>query len=188
MSTPWIVAFGALWVVTLLLAAVVLGLLRRVGTVLESAEVAAASAIAGGGPGVFGAAPGTRLPAFEATTEEGRLVDSAELLREGGVFVFMERGCEPCKQLAGKLDGVGARIDGVPLYVVVGDGQAGRELSLPPSLTVLYQHDGAVSGAFESRATPQAFAVDSTATVVERIVPGTKEHLGQLAARCKQAA
>jgi AhpC/TSA family len=185
-STPWIVAFVALWIFTLLLATILLGLLRRVMTVLEAAEARVTNALTA--PRTEGAAPGTRIPAFEATMDGGRAVESTALLREGAVLVFMEAGCEPCKQLAAELEGVGERIDGVPLYVVVEGAPAAAELALPPSLSVLYQREGAVSRAFETRATPQAFAVDATATVVERMIPGTRKHLRELASRCKQAS
>jgi hypothetical protein len=164
----------------------VLGLLRRVTTVLEAAEAAVAGAL--DVPRAEGAAPGTRIPPFEVTTDGGRSVESTELLREGGVLVLMEAGCEPCRQLARELDGVGERIDGVPLHVVVEDTPAGRELPLPPGLSVLYQRDGAVSQAFGSRATPLAFALDPTGTVLERTIPGTRRHLRELAARCREAA
>lgn len=38
MTTPWISVFVALWVIVLLLAVVVVGVLRRIGGVLDAAE------------------------------------------------------------------------------------------------------------------------------------------------------
>ena len=185
MSTPWIVAFVVLWAFSLLTATILLGLLRRVTTVLESAEAAVANALTG--PGAGGAPPGTRIPTFEATADGGRTVSSAELLEDGAVFVFMETGCEPCKELAGRLRNTGERLDGVPFYIVLEDTPAAREFPLPPGVPVLYQRGGAVSRAFDSHATPQAFAVDATATVIERTIPGTTDHLRDLARRCREA-
>jgi hypothetical protein len=60
MNTPWAIAFGALWVVVLLNAVVTVGVLRRIGNILERTEALMASGtrmtrapwIFGGGPGV----------------------------------------------------------------------------------------------------------------------------------------
>lgn len=180
MTGPWIAAFVALWVVTLLTAVVVLGLLRRVNTVLDSAEKRLAAAMT---PGVGGAAPGTTIGPFEAALD-GATISSDELFP--GVFVFMSPGCEPCKGLAGELGKIGDRVDDVPVYVVLEDTPDARELPLPANVRVLYQRERAVSAAFDTNATPQAFAVDRAATVIERAVPGNAEHVRELAARCEQ--
>jgi thiol-disulfide isomerase/thioredoxin len=179
-SGPWIAGFVALWVVTLLTATLVLGLLRRVNMVLDSAEKRLVDSMAGAGFG--GAAPGTTIAPFEAALN-GATVSSDELVP--GVFVFMSTACEPCKALAKELGKVGERVDDVPVYAVFEDTPDAREYPLPPNVRVLYQRERAVSTAFDTTSTPQAFAVDATATVVEQMIPGTAKHVRELAARCR---
>ena len=183
MSGPWIAGFVALWVVTLLLATLVIGLLRRVNNVLETAERRVASAP--GVPGIGGAAPGTAIGAFEADLD-GATVSSQDLFP--AVFLFLATGCAPCLELAPQLGSLGREVDGVPLYVVLEDTPEGREFPVPPEVPVVYQRERAVSDAFETHATPQAFAVDATGTVVEQTVPGTTKQLRELAARSKAPA
>jgi len=181
-SGPWIAGFVALWVVTLLTATLVLGLLRRVNTVLDAAEKRLADSMAGTGFG--GAPPGTTIGPFEAALN-GATVSSNELFP--AILVFMSSDCEPCQALAGELGKVGERVEDVPVYAVFDDTPAAREFPLPTNVRVLYQRERAVSEAFETTATPQAFAIDATATVVERTIPGTAKHVRELAAQCRNA-
>ena len=183
MTAAWIAAFAALWIVVVLTVAVVLGLLRRVNTVLDAAEKRLAESMVG--PGAGGAPPGTTITPFEAALN-GATVSSQQLFP--GVFVFMSTGCEPCKRLARELGKIGERVDNVPIYVVFEDTPLAREFPLPANVRVLYQRQGVVSAAFDSTATPQAFAVDEAAVVVERTIPGTAKDVRELSARCKRAS
>jgi hypothetical protein len=183
MSGPWIAGFVALWIATILLGTLVIGLLRRVNNVLETAERRVASA--SGGPGIGGAAPGTTIGAFEADLG-GITVSSHDLFP--GVFLFLSTPCALCLELAPQLGSFGREVDDVPVYVVLEDTPEGREFPVPPEVPVLYQRKRAVSDAFETHATPQAFAVDAKGTVVEQAVPSTTTKLRELAARSKAPA
>jgi thiol-disulfide isomerase/thioredoxin len=182
MTAPWIVGFVALWGVTLLTATIVLGLLRRVSTVLEAAERRLADSTVG--PGAGGAAPGTRIEHFEARLD-GASVSSDELFP--GVFVFMSTGCEPCRGLAKSLAKVGERVGRIPVYVVFEDTPAVRDFPIPPNVRVLYQQRRVVSDAFDTIATPQAFAVSEEATIVERRIPGSADDIRELARLCDES-
>jgi hypothetical protein len=183
MSGPWIAGFVALWVVTLLLGTLVIGLLRRVNNVLETAERRVASIP--GELGIGGARPGTAIGPFEAELD-GVTVSSHDLFP--GVFILLSTGCAPCVELAPQLGSLGREVDGVGVYVVLEDTPEGRDFPLPPEVPVLWQHERAVSNAFETHATPQAFAVDPTGTVVEQAVPSTPKQLRELAVRSKAPA
>jgi hypothetical protein len=59
MTAPWIAAFVALWVLVVLVALTVAGLLRRLNGILEQAESRPASDHGG-----WGISPGARVPEF----------------------------------------------------------------------------------------------------------------------------
>lgn len=176
MSGPWVAAFAALWLVTLLNTAVVLGGLRRIANVLERAE----ARLPGEGP-AFGAAVGSAIDPFDLVDEGGRELGWAELVREPTIFLFMSKHCAACDGLAEHLAGSREQVDGVPLVVVVDDGAEARPEGLPPDLSVLYQRDGAATRALDNRATPQAYVLDPSGVVLGRRVPATLDDLRDLA-------
>lgn len=174
MSGAWVAAFVALWLVTLLNTAVVLGGLRRIVNVLEHVEArlpAEASA--------SGAAVGSAIEPFDLVDDEGRELAWTELVQERTIFLFMSKRCAACEDLARRL-GSRQDVDGVPLVVVMeGDAETGRE-GLPPGLRVLYERDGAATRALGNRATPQAYVVDRSGVVLGRTVLATLEELRNL--------
>lgn len=183
MSAPWIVAFLSLSGIVLLLAVTLLGLLRRVTGVLERTEARLAEAPAQLGGG---AAPGTKIPAFEVLSAEGKPVSSSELFSRPAVALFLSAGCQPCRKLVAELTAGDASLSGVPLLAFIEDTAAAREFPLAPELSVFYQRQQAAAAAFQSTATPQAFAVDAGEIVYERTVPGSRRHLLELATRLRQ--
>lgn len=182
MSTPWAVAFVALWAVVILLAVVVLGLLRRIGAVLERTE----ATITAAARSVGGARPVTKIGSFEVRNVDRAIVSSSELFSTGSVVLFMSAGCEPCRKLASELTGVTDTIDGVPLYVLIEDSRVAREFPLPPRATVLYQVDSAASRAFANLVTPQAFAVDVGGEVIDVAVPASAQDIRRLASETRK--
>lgn len=177
MTTPWIVAFVALWVLTLLLAVVVTGLLRRVTAVLERAEARVAGTAAP--PDRGGLEPGSHVPPFVVRDDAGAPVPSEDLLASGGVVLFMDADCDPCQRLAEELAQVGDTLDGLPLVVVLREPAA--DLTLPPGVPTLYQPNREASTAFRNIASPQAFAVDAAGVVRERAIASRLEDLRRLA-------
>lgn len=183
MSAPWIAAFVALWISLLLLAVILLGVLRRITGVLERAEAAISDA--GGGIDLGGVAPGSVVSPFELRDADGRTVTSAEVITEPTILVFMSSRCGPCKALSRELGGAGATIDGLAFFVVMDDSDDGRRFTVPPSVPIVYQLDGAVSAIFQQRSTPQAFVIDQGGFVLDRAIPNSLEDLRSLAAKQK---
>lgn len=84
MSTPWIIAFGCLWALVLLLAFVVLGTLERALAIIQRVDERAA---VGGG-----VSPLTVMPRFELLDEANNPFSSEALIREPTLLLFMDAG------------------------------------------------------------------------------------------------
>lgn len=169
MSTPWIVAVLILWGLTVVLAVTVLGVLRRIGPVLERTE----TLLATGRPAVGGAPPGTTVPPFEVKDENGALVASSEIFSSPALVLFMSSICEPCRSLAADMSGFEGQVEGVPLFIVMEDSEEARRFPLPRSAAVLYQADQSASKAFQNISTPQVFLVEEGGIVIDLLVPGS---------------
>ena len=76
----------------------------------------------------------------------------------------------------------------MPLLTIVHEAEAPSELGLSPKMKTFMQVGRSASEAFQNRATPQAFAVDSSGTVLDVLIPGSVEDLQSLARKCKVAA
>src|SRR5487761_1176005 len=95
MSGPWLAAFVTLWILVIVLAGLLLGLLRRVEGILTRAESHAAAMFITPN---FGLRAGEFVPAFMGQDADGRTVDSSEVLPEAPlVFLFVEQACRPCR-------------------------------------------------------------------------------------------
>jgi hypothetical protein len=175
-SAPWVAAFAALWLVTLLNTAVVLGGLRRIANVLERAE----ARLPGEEPSL-GAEVGSAVDPFLLFDENGGEVAWQEFVREPTILLFMSPDCVACRDLAEHLVGPREQVDGVPLVVVMDDTRKARREPLPSGLTVLYQRDEAATRALRNRATPQAYVLEPSGVVLTRRVPATLGDLRDLA-------
>lgn len=172
MTSPWIAAFIALSVVVLVLAVLFIGLLRRVGDVLDRASSLVASS-GHSGPQT-GLVVGQRVGAFTARTGEGERISDIEVCgRRGAVVAFFGIGCAPCEEIMTELQRVGwSSPGGTRLVVVLDDDPAAKDRGLESSdVTVLYQEGGEVSAAFNVDVTPFVFAVVDDRTVVAAEVP-----------------
>ncbi len=178
MSGPWVAAFITLTVLVLLLTVTVIGLMRRTALVLERAESAISTLP---GPGVaMGVGPGTEVPAFETTNSAG---DRWRSHRERGrprVMLFVDAGCAPCERLINEIQASPVSLGDAELVMVTREPD-GRLSDLGNRYTVLMDTDGAVSEAFGTSITPNAFAVDADGVVVAREVPASAEALARLA-------
>lgn len=184
MSGPWIVAFVVLWVLVLVLAVVVLGLLRRVAPLLAQTEEILKSGRLGGDLAVGGLQAGEEVPSFEVVDRDGGRARFGEELSLPGVFLFLENGCPPCEALAGELGERAGSLAGVPLYVFP-DKDSGDEEKFvalgETGLRVLKQQDGQASEAFQQKASPQAFAVSKEERVVEAKIANSVGQLEEMA-------
>jgi hypothetical protein len=179
-SAPWIAAYAVLWLAVLVVAFTMLGIVRRIGGVLEGLE----RRVAGVAPD-FGAAVNSTVSPFDLVDAEGRRVAFDELVAEPTLVLVMSNHCAACTTLAEQLDGVGAAIGGVPLVLVT---NAEPETPYPAGLRVLYERDGEATTALDNRATPQAYVLDPTGLVLDRRVPGSPAHLEEMAREQRRRA
>ena len=180
MTGPWIVAFLALWAVVLVLAVLVLGLLRRIGPVLERAEraIRMSDALAH----VDGLPPGATVPGFEVVDPGGRRLAFVDAGPGDRVVLFVDADCPACSGLA---DALAAEPGIAQQPIVVVSGKAtpvGHYARLAAAgLPVFGQPDGAASAAFQQQAFPYAVALSATRTVVAALIPGSPADLMKLA-------
>jgi hypothetical protein len=179
MSGPWIVAFGCLWLVVLLIGFSVVGVVRRISGVLEGSERLLAREIEG-------AEPLSLIPPFELIDEVGDLVSSQAVITETTLLLFMDSHCGPCQVLLSDLTRHGDELGRVPIVVVADEEGLADGFQLPPTVSVFRQRQREVARLFRSVATPQAFVVDSAGVVLDRTVPGSAADLRRMAARQEQ--
>jgi peroxiredoxin len=168
----WIFAFASLWVLLVVIAIAQLGLLRRVAPLLEQH---------GHRPmAIGGLTDGARPPAFSLVDGAGNAVESDALLGRGPVLVLLsDAGCAPCEQLAAELRERGTAPLGTELVVI--SRQPVGHLRLPAEVIALQQHGNAAAEAFQTFATPHAFAVDADGVVRGSTVPARVDDLVRLA-------
>lgn len=180
MSGPWIAAVLALWVVVVLVALLVLGLLRRIAPVLEQAERAARLGRAMDED--VGAPDGSPVPPFSVVDRSGRTVPFEDVAPGERVVLFVDADCPACGNVTDGL-ATGAAAATLPLVVVPGATTPAEhyEALAAAGVTVVTQPDGAATAAFRQRAFPLAFAV-AGGTVVASTIPASPADLERLAA------
>ena len=172
MSATWIAAYAALWLTVLVLTFTVLGIVRRIGGVLEGVERRLAAAPE------LGAAVGSRIAPFRLADADGHAVGFEGLVREPTLLLVLSNRCSACPALVEQLEGVGDSLSGVPFAVVT---DAEPDVPYPDTLSVLYDRDGAATKALDNRATPQAYVLDPSGLVLDRRVPGSLRDLEAIA-------
>lgn len=180
---PWIIAFAALSFVVLIIGLLVVGIQRRLSTVLEAAE--AVIRLSGTSFGAGGLPAGSTVPNFEAYDEQGQPISSTVLLAEPAIVLFLASDCEPCHRLVADLAMLETRPLGIELIVVLSEGDTSLRIPALDGLTLAYQRDRGVAAAFDSAASPHAFAVDSERTVLASATPNSFGQLEQLALRLR---
>jgi hypothetical protein len=171
-SAPWIAAYAVLWLTVLVLTFTVLGIVRRIGGVLEGLEQRLSAAAE------FGAAVNSRISLFQLADADGHAVGFEELVREPTLLLVLSNHCSACTALVEQLEGVDSSVGGIPFAAVT---NADPEVPYPATLPVLYDPNGAATKALDNRATPQAYVLDPSGLVLDRKVPGSLRDLEGMA-------
>jgi len=178
-TTPWIAAFAALWLLLVVVAFVLVGTLRGVSASLsEIRDVLLAFSM----PEITALAPGEEVEDFEVARLGGGRFTRADLIGRSAVLVFLSGHCAPCRQLAIELrrDAWQAQRAAAELLLVVREPEDVEVLGTPGESEVLIDREGALAQRFASTTTPHAFAVRS-AYVVASLVPQRVADLEELA-------
>ena len=165
MSNAWIAAYAVLWLTVLVVAFTMVGIVRRITSVLEVLERRLST------PPDMGAEIGSTVSPFELVDADGQTVSFEELVQEPTIMLVSANGCPACRKLLGKLDGVGDSIGGVPFVVVTNADDA--ETQYPPGVRVFYEPDLAATTALDNHANPQAYVLDPTGLVLDRRIPSS---------------
>lgn len=176
MGPLWTILLAVLTLFVVIQGIAVVGILRRVSVVLEQAEDVLRSA--GKGPG--GLEPGAELPEFEGLLIDGSQFTETMLVGRASVILFMSRNCPACQALVGDLQGRDTSLLREHVVVVVGDSEYAAALADATALTVVTQHERSIAERFESKATPQAFAIAPDGVIVGKGIPNRFESLRQL--------
>lgn len=170
MSTPWIAAFASLWLVVVVVAAIVLGLLRRIGDTLDQMQLSLSA-------DELGARIGSTVPPFELTTADGTTMPSQAVFDDRALLLFLRAGCSSCRPLLASLRGVTDRIGDVPFALVLQHHREAEELSVPTSTRVFFEGNGSASAAFKKRATPQAYLIAGNRRIIDRQIVASFDDL-----------
>jgi hypothetical protein len=181
-STPWIVATIALWLLVGVLAVFVLGLVRQIIPLLEATRTQLASLPSG--VDIPAASPGSKIPSVRLREFGGGEVELKELLGTPAMFLFLSSNCVPCEQLAADLRRHPLPTD-LTLFAITDEASA--DMGLGSHVSVLIQTNGAASKAFMNGAAPQAFLLDADGIVITHTVPGSVEDLHDLARAARVA-
>jgi len=182
LSAPWIAAVVCLWVVVVVLAVVVAGVLRRVATVLESLPAAGqAGRVMPAGPPV-----GDRLPGLEVVREDGSVMSLSELPGPL-VLAVLTSHCSPCLAVADRLRDpeLAARLDGL---VVLTDGEGRGRLALGDPVVVLADSRGELMSVLQLPGTPFVVGVDCDGVIGSAQILGGPEQLVDLLAEVRGGA
>jgi hypothetical protein len=174
MTEPWIVAYGVLFGLVVLLALLMLGLLRKILPLLDAERAAASEQPA------FGAEVGSAVDRFPLYTNTGSRIKWEDFLQAPSLLVLTGQGCRPCDELIPKLEGLDNEIEGVPLLFVVDGPPDGGELDLDTDWPVLYDRDSAAVKALHNKALPQAYVLAPSGHVLARRIPHSAQDLRRM--------
>ncbi len=182
MSAAWIGAFISLATLVLLLTLLVVGLMRRISSVLERAEQVLVRS------DTFdlkeGLQPGDFVAAGDAVTSTGRPWSTSEVRDDAHVIVFVDPGCPPCDNLIDELM-TGPQLPRAVNLVLVSPDIDMRLASLSRRYTVLRDTNHALSRAFGTSVSPNAFAIDAGGVVAAQEIPTSMEALNRLGQRLR---
>jgi hypothetical protein len=183
MPIGWAVVVVVQWLAIVFLAAVVLGVLRRVTPHLEHAAERPVPRADRQGPAL-----GSQLPSFTARETSGDLVSAGLLRGRPRVLLFLSADCSPCLNLATEL-GSSDRYRELSGSLVAVTGPAGAGvLPLPAWLRVLTMPDAECSRVLEVRGRPFAIAVDADGVITDKRMVNTVAQLTQVGAPVSRPA
>lgn len=160
MPAAWIVLVVALWLIVVMVAVIVLGLIRRVNQL----EVASTPTRKGSAPEAR-LVPGDQLPAVPGFDD----LAPAEWRGRKRIVLFLSSTCGPCRQLAAELrdssrGGDSPLSSGVELILVTDPDGRTSFADLGASATFV-QSRSRLSAAWGIPGTPFALAVDGSGTI-----------------------
>lgn len=148
MTTAFYVSFIVLWVVTIVLFLLVLGLVRSVYDLRRQVAVAV------GEP--------RRAPHFQAPTLDGAVIDTRDIARAPYALLFVTPDCSSCRQAVTSLGPVRKRVGSNIVILCNGRPEDAARLArlVEPDVRFALDEGGAVGKAFGVTASPMTVVVD----------------------------
>ena len=148
MTTAFYVSFIVLWVVTIVLFLLVLGLVRSVYDLRRQVSVAV------GEP--------RRAPHFQAPTLDGTVIDTRDIARSPYALLFVTPDCPSCRQAVTSLGPVRKRVGSNIVILCNGRPEDATRLArlVDPDVRFALDEGGAVGKAFGVTASPMTVVVD----------------------------
>ena len=148
MTTAFYVSFIVLWVVTIVLFLLILGLVRSVYDLRRQVAVAV------GEP--------RRAPHFQAPTLDGTVIDTRDIARTPYALLFVTPDCPSCRQAVTSLGPVRKRVGSNIVILCNGrlDDAARLARLVDPDVRFALDEGGAVGKAFGVTASPMTVVVD----------------------------
>lgn len=172
MQGPWIIAFTVQWIVVLILALLVFGILRHLN-IMEQRWIATT-------PATSAYEVGQHIAEFELLDATGVMLRSSDLLEqsEGAVIIFVTTSCPSCVMLLTQVSELVSRPD-VELkkrLIVIGEGGSGtleRLLEANPGLrdsraAMLSDDAGTVLREYGVTSVPTALVVDRRGRLLDQ--------------------
>lgn len=180
MGVLLVASVGLLWVLLLLTAFLLLGVLRSLATLgLRVEQLEAASAAAGGeeGPDV-----GSEAPGFALEDTAGRTVALRDLAGRKALVVFTSPACPPCRSLVPDLNVVHDRAELPVVAVSAGDPHSNREWAVAVGARFPVLNGDHTAHHYRAYGTPYAVVVDERGVVAAKGVINNIDHIDELLA------
>jgi methylamine dehydrogenase accessory protein MauD len=177
MTTLWLLADIASWVVILFLGFLLLGALRTLALLrwrLEQLEATTPTRI-----GRSGLRPGTKAPDFGLPSVAGGEVTLHQFIGRKVLLVFTQSGCEPCRQIMPELNRLQHRGE-VQVLVVNNDNlDASRKWAeeAQAQIPIVAQERWVLSRRYEVFATPFAFLIDEQGIIRSKGIVSDRQYI-----------
>lgn len=163
MSGPWIAALVALWMLMIVIAIGLLGLIR----VVTSRNTGHPEH----GPGSLSElGAGDRPAGFEADRLDGAPITRRTLSAGRWVLLIAQRGCPPCRLIIDEIAAAASGSLSPQLLVVVDDAHSVSRAHRLSGATIAVDKNGSLRRAFGANGAPLAFLVDQ-GEIVHVIIP-----------------
>lgn len=180
MSGTWFISYLTLWILVVLLAIIVLGLVRQLGIIyLRLGPDQNLLATTGG---LELGKPAPNFEAYEIT--HTRRITLDDLKGKSCILVFVSPSCSPCKELMPHLKEFQQSWNGKINLVIFcqGDIQLSKDFIDSYNLrsALIIDKDGKLSETFLVRATPFAYRLDKESVVRKRGIVNNRSGLEEL--------
>jgi peroxiredoxin len=177
MSVPFLISYGALWVLVVLQGLVLLGLARTVYRLQAGGVALAELPSIDAGPTV-----GRPAPRFTAEDVFGKPFDSADFAGQTTAVLFVSPDCSTCTVTLEEMDALVSKVHGNVIVVCRSGRKECKRLVTRYGLTqpVVMDEQLEISKLFEIASVPTAILIDASNTIRQYGNPGRDDELEEM--------